>query len=54
MISLKGYKTKITIVVAVIYAITGLLTGHLEANEAWAIILTASGAWGIYDKIDRR
>lgn len=53
MISLTGYKTKIVIVLTLIYAVSGLVLGKLDANTSYMMILAAIGSYGVYDKIDR-
>ena len=44
MSKLNGYKTYIVAAVAVIYAVSGFFTGHLDANTAIETVLTALGA----------
>ena len=51
---LSGYKTKIVVVATLLYAISGLILGHLDANTSLAMILAALGGYGIYDKVDRK
>lgn len=50
---LNGYKTKIVVVVTIVYAVCGLILGHIDANAALLMILGALGGYGIYDKISR-
>ncbi len=50
---LKGKKTKVVIVLTLVYAVIGLILGELEPNVAYAMILGALGGFGIYDKIER-
>lgn len=51
---INGYKTKIAIIGALMYAIGGFITGNLDANAAFLIITTALGGFGLYDKVDRK
>lgn len=50
----EGYKTKIVIVATLLYAISGLILGNIDANTALAMILAALGGYGLYDKIERK
>lgn len=40
---LNGYKTYIVAVVGALYAITAFLTGHIDANAATEMLVTALG-----------
>lgn len=40
---LSGYKTYIIAVLGIIYAISGFLTGHVDANTAIQLILGSGG-----------
>ena len=51
---LQGYKTKIVIVITIVFAISGFVLGEFDANTMVAMILAAVGGYGIYDKIDRK
>lgn len=42
-----GSKTYIVCAVAIIYAVAGLYSGNLDANQAIMVILTALGAAGM-------
>lgn len=50
---LQGYKTKIVIVATLLYAISGLVLGNLDANTAYALIAGALGGYGLYNKLER-
>lgn len=50
---LDGYKTKIVVVATILYAISGLILGHIDANTAITMILAAMGGLGIYHKLER-
>lgn len=44
---LSGYKTYIVCAAAIIYAISGFYTGHLDVNAAFEVVLAALGAAGL-------
>lgn len=44
---MSGYKTYIVCAVAIVYAITGVMSGHLDMNSAVGVILAALGAAGL-------
>ena len=45
--SFNGSKTYLVCAVAVLYAITGFFSGHLDANTAIQTVLAALGAAGL-------
>lgn len=53
IMKLDGYKTKIVVVATILYAISGLILGHIDANTAITMILAAMGGLGIYHKLER-
>lgn len=44
---MSGYKTYIVCGIAVIYAVTGFISGNLDGNAAVQVILTALAAAGL-------
>ena len=50
---LNGYKTKLTILATILYAITGFVLTYHDANTAVMMIMAAVAGYGLYDKIDR-
>ena len=53
MLSLNGYKTKLTLLAVVLYAVSGFVLGHHDANAAVMMVMAASAGYGFYDKFDR-
>jgi len=48
---MSGYKTYIVCVVAIVYAVAGFYTGHLDTNAAMQVVLAALGAAGLRNAI---
>lgn len=44
---MNGWKTYLVCAVAIIYAVSGILSGNLDGNTAVGIILAALGAAGL-------
>lgn len=44
---LKGKKTYIAAGLMVVYSLSGLILGHVEPAEAWALMLEAFAVFGI-------